>query len=130
VPVAREQPAESFEALARRVLPPLVDEAFARVDALGADVAPDAVKPVRKLLGKLRDHLDLFAPVFAPADDWRDPWAELRAAVDEGYGVVGRFKDLHDPQEVAGAAPPDAEIHNDPAQLHARPGALISLGSL
>jgi hypothetical protein len=132
VPVAKRQTAESFEALARRVLPPLVDEVIAQVAALGADVAPDVVKPLRKRLGKLRDHLDLFAPVFpAPrdaADDWRDRWAELRAAVDEGYGVLGAFKDLHDPQEVARAASgtDDAEIRYDAAALEERRAALLA----
>ena len=123
MPVAREQPAESFAALARRVLPPLVAEVIAQVTELGADVAPDAVKPLRKLLGKLRDHLDLFAPVFPPAGDWRDRWAELRAAVDEGYGLLGAFKDLHDPQEVAGGA---ADIRYDTADVAARRAALLA----
>jgi hypothetical protein len=62
--------------------------------------------------------------VYPPADDWRDPWAELRAAVDEGYNLIGAFKDLHDPQEVAGAK--GAEIDYDTAELHDRRAAMLA----
>ncbi len=91
---------ESLDALAARVLPPLVDEVVAALLALPVDAQPHAVKPLRKLLGKLRDHLDLFAPVYPLAHDWRDLWGQLRAAIDEGYGHLGDFKDLYDSQDV------------------------------
>ena len=107
---------EPLDTLAARIVPPLLDETLAALAALPADVMPDAVKPVRKLLGKLRDHLDLFAPVYPVGRAFRDPWAELRAAVDEGYGVLGELKDLYDTQQLGRRE--DARYHR--AELRRR----------
>ena len=113
---------ESFDALATRVLPPLLDEVIVALAELSEHARPDQVKPLRKLLGKLRDHLDLFAPVYPASPDFHDGWVELRGAVDEGYDALGALKDLHDVQDVA--RPEDArydraELRRRRARVHA-----------
>ncbi len=70
---------------------------------LNEDVAPEQTKNLRKLIVGLREQLDLFVYAY-PFQGREDLWQEIRNSLDEGYAVVGEFKDLFDalgPEETA-----------------------------
>lgn len=72
---------------------------------------PHDAKALRKYgLGKMRDHLDVFAYAYG-FDRNTDRWRSLRKQIDKGYEVMGKFKDLYD------ALPP--AVRADPAQRDA-----------
>jgi len=92
--------AGSFGALATATVSP---EFAALGDTLSAELSPTTLphqaKLIRKRIGLVRDYVDLFSYAYPGAADF-DPWAELRDELDDGYELVGSFKDLFDAQRV------------------------------
>ncbi|NBW82308.1 hypothetical protein EBR21_11195, partial [bacterium] len=63
-----------------------------------SDTLPHQAKDLRKQIVRLRDILDVFSYNFAHEIDL---WNEVRDGLDDGYTVVGEFKDLFDADAVA-----------------------------
>jgi hypothetical protein len=57
------------------------------------EVKPQDTKELRKRIGEIRDLLDLFAHNFHAE---RDMLKSMRKILDDGYTVIGDFKDLYD----------------------------------
>jgi hypothetical protein len=60
-----------------------------------------SVRGLRKIVLRLRNHLDIFAPAFGAASKL---FVHLRNLLDWGYEAIGRFKDLFDAQQTVVAA--------------------------
>lgn len=92
----------SLSQLARRRTLEALDEVVGSRGAVGPEAMPHepAVKAFRKSLLKLRDQLDMYPHVYVRGlkDADAEPWLQLRRAVDDGYDLVGDFKDLFDTQ--------------------------------
>ncbi|MGE0710376.1 MAG: hypothetical protein AB7N76_26190 [Planctomycetota bacterium] len=90
----------SYGELAKQSVPPLLDALVGDLGGLGPQTLPHEAKDLRKRVGALRLQLDLF--VFAyPRGAGFDPWRDIRRELDEGYELIGAFKDLYDAQGVA-----------------------------
>jgi hypothetical protein len=63
------------------------------------EVKPQDTKELRKRIGEIRDLLDLFAHNFHAE---RDLFKSMRKILDDGYTVIGDFKDLYDGAAAAG----------------------------
>jgi CHAD domain-containing protein len=63
---------------------------------LNEDTLPHEAKKVRKQIGYFKAYLDIF--VYAFPD--QEKWAQLREDTDDGYTVVGAFKDIFDALEI------------------------------
>lgn len=101
---SREQLASlSYSELAALRSVAALDDVIAQSDAIHRSAMPhDApVKAFRKLLQKLRDQLDLFAHAYARGSAEEKTWRTLRVEVDDGYELIGQFKDLFDSQALS-----------------------------
>jgi hypothetical protein len=65
------------------------------------EVKPQDTKELRKRIGEIRDLFDLFAHNFHAE---RDLLKSMRRILDDGYTVIGDFKDLYDGAASAGKA--------------------------
>jgi hypothetical protein len=90
------------EAASKRIAPLLMAlfSAFANFWK-GVEAHDPSVRGLRKIILRLRNHLDLFAPVFGAVPKL---FKRLRRMLDWGYEAVGRFKDLFDAQQVVVAS--------------------------
>jgi len=77
-----------------------MDKCLQCVLFLNASTMPNSpnVKPCRGALRDVRNCLDIFAYAYnTSAQGWKkskDPWKEIRDDLDEGYEVIGAFRDL------------------------------------
>lgn len=83
---------------------PTIEDGAASIGELGEDTLPQDVKAIRKELVRVRDLVDIFSyaypeqiPVEAEALG-DDLWRVLRDDLDEGYELMGAYKDLADGQ--------------------------------
>lgn len=81
--------------LAKVALPLLYRENRALLQKIGEATLPHEAKPTRKRLSFLRAMLDVFTFAYPSTD-----FSRLRADIDEGYAVLGAYKDLFDHQGV------------------------------
>ncbi|MEZ4367437.1 MAG: hypothetical protein R2939_14355 [Kofleriaceae bacterium] len=88
----------AYGELARTKVGPALARVIEGLAVIDDDVRPDEPKAVRKQLAELRDYVDLFA--YAYSTKHGDPWRELRDQLDDGYELIGAFKDLFDRQGV------------------------------
>lgn len=102
--------ASSYGALALVTVPAELDKVRASLVVLDDDVMPHEAKQLRKDIGRLRDHVDLFAFAYKPGKK-HDTWKDIRDELDDGYETIGSFKDLFDVQGVED--PADAEYDDD-----------------
>lgn len=65
------------------------------LEQLNREVAPYEVKILRKQIGLLKIFLDVFQFAYGPHDQ-KDLLMEIREELDNGYEVIGSFKDLND----------------------------------
>src|SRR4051794_35773337 len=77
-----------------------MDKCLQCVVFLNASTMPDSpnVKPCRGALRDARNCLDIFAYAYnSSAQNWKkskDPWKEIRDELNEGYEVLGAFRDM------------------------------------
>ena len=96
-------PAPSYGELAAQKLCGPLDEIQRGLTNFTARTLPHEAKDLRKLLGKFRNRLDLFAFTY-PAGPGKDLFLKLREDIDKGYERMGQFKDLFDAQRIELAA--------------------------
>lgn len=60
---------------------------------------PHETKDMRKRIGILRESLDLFVYSYWYTKK-QDPWMQIRDFLDEGYELIGTYKDLYDIQNL------------------------------
>lgn len=60
---------------------------------------PHETKDLRKRIGALREMMDLFVYSYWKTGK-QDPWLEIRDFLDQGYELVGSYKDLYDIQNL------------------------------
>ena len=85
----------SYSKLAEEFVYPTYEKLEEKIIALSPSVFPHEVKLLRKEVGRARFFLDFF--IFAyPQYDNGDLAIRLRQNLDEGYAVLGVFKDLFD----------------------------------
>jgi CHAD domain-containing protein len=86
------------------------------------------LKALRKDMQRLRDSLDMFAFAYGAGGAQEKTWTQLRDQIDDGYEVLGHFKDLFDSQgkdlNADGSLP--AGVSYDPAVLEQRKGELLT----
>lgn len=91
--------APSYGELAAQKLCDPLDEIHRGLTNFNANTLPHEAKDLRKLLGKFRNRLDLFAFAY-PTGPGKDPFLKLRDDLDKGYERMGEFKDLFDTQRL------------------------------
>ena len=97
---ADDASAQSFGALAElTVRPAFIELSDALVAEFSVDTLPHEAKLLSKEIGRVRSFVDLFSYAY-PGSDAFDPWSELRDELDDGYELMGAFKDLYDAQRV------------------------------
>ena len=74
---------------------------------------PHETKDLRKRIGTLRESLDLFVYSYWNTKK-QDPWMQIRDFLDEGYELIGAYKDLYDIQNLE--SPESAVYDNDEVQ--------------
>lgn len=74
---------------------------------------PHDTKDLRKRLGALREVMDLFVYSYWNTNK-QDPWMQIRDFLDEGYELIGSYKDLYDIQNLSSAD--QAVYDNDEVQ--------------
>lgn len=74
---------------------------------------PHDTKELRKRIGALREVMDLFVYSYWNTKK-QDPWMQIRDFLDEGYELIGSYKDLYDIQNVSSAD--QAVYDNDEVQ--------------
>ncbi len=99
----------TYGALARLSVPRELEAMRAAMVVLDDDVLPHEAKAFRKQIGRLRDHVDMFAFAYKPGKH-RDAWKEIRDELDVGYESVGHFKDLFDVQDVIDPAQAEYDL--------------------
>jgi cytochrome c556 len=104
----------SYGMLAEAMILPEFQSVVDDLTTIRPDTLPHETKQVRKDMAKLRELIDVFAFAF-PADSWRD----VRKSLDEGYEVVGHFKDLFDSQGLTIAPEDLARSDLSPTQVRA-----------
>jgi hypothetical protein len=109
----------SLAELAKTELVPLLETVIVEQASLPASLPPTdpRIRPYRKHLERLRNHLDLFASVY-PAQGKTDDWEELRHRIDVLYESMGSLKDLWDSQ--LPTAKPGQPVAVDPDLLGKR----------
>lgn len=95
--VAGREPA--YGELAAQMLCGPLDEITRGLTNFTAATLPHEAKALRKLLGRFRNKLDLFAFAY-PTGPGKDRFLQLREDLDKGYERMGEFKDLFDAQRV------------------------------
>lgn len=85
----------SYSELAKEFVAKQYELVMANSQILTAKATPKEAKAIRKDIGKLKIYIDVFQYAYSPASD-RDILMEMREQLDEGYEVVGQFKDLYD----------------------------------
>lgn len=96
----------SFQSAASTQLPLKVEQISAALEFMNDATMPAEVKEVRKALGNVKIELDLYCPLYGEKK-YKDV-LELREHIDEGYEVLGQFKDLYD-SEVSAGIPADTK---------------------
>ena len=89
----------SYGELAAQKLCDPLDEIHRGLTNFTTSTLPHEAKDLRKLLGKFRNRLDLFAFAY-PTGSGKDPFLKLRDDLDKGYERMGEFKDLFDAQRL------------------------------
>jgi len=100
----------SYGELAELKIRSLFEAVSDDLEKIDDETLPHEAKAVRKDLAKLREMFDVFVFAF-PADrkdegflhgkghgGEEDPWVTTRKTLDEGYEIIGHFKDLFDAQ--------------------------------
>jgi hypothetical protein len=88
----------SYGELAQRRLRPAVDRLSDALTRLDVEVLPHEAKDLRRIIASARDLVDVFWFTLAVGGADGAFWAEVRDELDEGYELVGAFKDLFDAQ--------------------------------
>jgi hypothetical protein len=89
----------TFGALAAVTVPPSLEATLTALATLGETSLPHDAKQPRKQVAETRDYVDIFSYAY-PRDHGDDPWKEIRSDLDDGYEILGSFKDLFDVQGV------------------------------
>lgn len=89
----------TFGELAAQKLAPELGLVVGHLRGLGREALPHdpTLRPARKELLKLRDLLDIFVHLSGSGEAGRT-WRELRRQLDEGYELLGHYKDLWESQ--------------------------------
>lgn len=69
---------------------------------------PHETKDLRKRIGALREVMDLFVYSYWNTAK-QDPWMEIRDFLDQGYELIGSYKDLYDIQNLES---PESAVYN------------------
>ena len=62
---------------------------------LTPNILPHEAKKIRKDVGRFRTYLDLFIHLY-PKYKSHDSWEATRELIDDGYEIIGHFKDMFD----------------------------------
>ena len=87
----------SYSELAEEVLTKELTFLVERLVQIDNLTPPHETKELRKMIGRFKGLLDLFAYVY-PIGKKTDYWNKLRRELDDGYAFYGKFKDLFDIQ--------------------------------
>lgn len=109
------QASTSFQDAATIHLPYKVEQIITALQFMNESTMPAEVKEVRKALGNVKIELDLYCPLFG--DKKYKEVLKLREEIDQGYEVLGQFKDLYDSEVIAGipADSKDVEVKRQAA---------------
>ncbi len=92
----------TFNEAAQQLIPPTFSQLLQHLRSIGTKTLPHQVKKpldLRKEVLKVRDYLDIFAYAMPEAKiNKKDAFERLRQDLDEGYAVLGSYKDLFDVQ--------------------------------
>jgi hypothetical protein len=121
----RPHAAPTYAELAQARLAPAVDHLAQALARLDANILPHEAKELRKTIATARDLVDVFWFAVAGSKDGAF-WVHVRDELDEGYELVGAFKDLFDAQGLTlvdddtpdDAIPDDAVREQDVAYRH------------
>jgi hypothetical protein len=89
----------SYGELATRLLCGPLEEIERGLTNFTSATLPHEARELRKLMGRFRNKLDLFAFAY-PAGPGDDLFLKLREDIDKGYERMGDFKDLFDAQRI------------------------------
>jgi hypothetical protein len=89
----------SYGELATRLLCGPLEEIQRGLTNFTSATLPHEARDLRKLMGRFRNKLDLFAFAY-PAGPGDDLFLKLREDIDKGYERMGDFKDLFDAQRI------------------------------
>lgn len=121
----------SYGELATRLLCGPLEEIQRGLTNFTSATLPHEARDLRKLMGRFRNKLDLFAFAY-PAGPGDDLFLKLRDDLDKGYERMGDFKDLFDAQRVqlakydsdkdrwSAGIRPEAVRYADPQKLQSR----------
>jgi hypothetical protein len=86
------------------------------------------LKALRKDMQRVRDSLDMFAFAYGAGGAQEKLWTQLRDQIDDGYEILGHFKDLFDStgKELNADGSLPAGFAYDPATLKARKDELLT----
>ncbi len=133
LPVKAAEPdaSPSYGELATRLLCGPLEEIERGLTNVTSATLPHEARELRKLLGRFRNKLDLFAFAY-PAGPGDDLFLKLREDIDKGYERMGDFKDLFDAQRIelakydpekdrwSAGIRPEAVRYADPQKLQSR----------
>jgi len=87
----------SYGQLATQKIDPIYNEIIKSLKTFNKKTLPHESKNLRKLIGNVRDYLDIFSFAY-PYEPQDDLWQEIRKHLDDGYELIGSFKDLFESQ--------------------------------
>ena len=109
-----------YSELAKSQVPVVLEQLSQNLALLTEMVPPTQIRDLRKLVGKSKMLLDLYIYAY-PKNMGQDLWADERDQLDQGYAVLGEYKDLSDMVEQLKKYGLDgSEIANDVALAQTR----------
>ena len=100
-------PSGTYGELASFIVTDLFADLEEQLRLIDDKTLPHEAKSVRKLIGRIRLYIDLFAYAY-DYDDNYDIWQKLRDDLDEGYETMGGFKDIYDAMGISVATRDEA----------------------
>lgn len=87
--------AQSFSQLGSQTINDQWELVDSKLTSLLPEIQPVETKQLRKDIGLLKIHLDVFAPCYK-AKKKSDQLLTIRDDIDKGYEVIGHYKDIYD----------------------------------
>lgn len=106
---------QTYCGLATELTTGRLKQAIVGVETIGEGSLPHETKDIRKQVLSSREMLDLFAYCFVDGEKF----LKIRKLLDEGYEIIGHFKDLYDLQNVTD--PRDAHYNMKDVRKRLRP---------
>lgn len=86
----------SYNDLAQKVNTSFYSSIIGSINSVGKHTFPHDVKCLRKDIGKMKTLVDIFIYAYGQKSSKKDPISNLRGFLDEGYAVLGDYKDEMD----------------------------------